>query len=207
MHIAVFGATSRVGKAVVVKLIEQNHTVTAFEHDGNPFANHQSIKIVQGDIQNTADIVRALEGAEAVITTMGTWQTGVAFAPAMRNILTEMEQRGIWRIVCLTSAVAHIEGDHSDSLHRWVYKLYKMLIPKILRDYEDQIRFLQSSKADWTIIRVPSIRKNGKKGSWKFALDAPLPWQRIHADDAAEALVAQLSDNHYINQAPFLRGK
>jgi putative NADH-flavin reductase len=205
MHIAVFGATDKVGKSVVVKLIEQNHTVTAFEHDGNPFVNHPSIQIVQGDVSNVADIRRALEGVEAVISTMGTWRNGTATAPVMSSVLTEMEERGIWRIIGIVNVVAQVEGDHSSTLYKWIYKLYKMMMPKTLRDYEDQIRFLQSSKADWTLIRVPGIRKSGKKGSWKFSLDRPYPWQRVHADDVAEALVRQLADTHYVNQAPFIR--
>lgn len=207
MHIAVFGATSSVGKATVVKLIEQNHTVTAFENDSNPFINHPSIRIVQGDIQSTTDVVRALEGADGVITTMGVWRGSTAFAPAMRNILTEMEHQGIWRIVALTHVVAHIEGDSLDLTDRWVYKLYKLIMPKLLRDYEDQVRFLQSSKADWTVIRVPGMYGRGKKGAWELSLHRPYPWQHVHIEDAAAALVSQLSDTHYVTQTPFLRGK
>jgi putative NADH-flavin reductase len=207
MHIAVFGATDKVGKSVVVKLIEQGHIVTAFEHDGNPFINHPNIRIVQGDVSNLPDVTRALQGVEAVISTMGTWKNSTATAPAMSNILTEMEERGIWRIIGIVSVIAQIEGDNLSTIHGWVYKLYKILMPRILRDYEDQIRFLQSSKADWTLIRVPAIRNNGKKGAWRFSLDRPYPWQRVHAEDIAAALVGQLSDDHYLNQAPFIRTK
>jgi putative NADH-flavin reductase len=205
MHIAVFGATDKVGKSVVVKLIEQSHTVTAFEHDGNPFINHPSIRIVQGDIGNTDDIRHALEGVDAVMSTMGTWKIGTATAPAMSKVLTEMEERGIWRIIGIVNVVAQVEGDQPTALYKWIYKLYGMIMPKTLRDYEDQIRFLQSSKADWTLIRVPGIRVSGKKGNWKFSLDRPYPWQRVHAEDIAEALVRQLADTHYVDQAPFIK--
>lgn len=205
MHIAVFGATDRVGKSVVVKLVEQNHTVTAFEHDENPFINHPNIRIVQGDVSNASDVARALEGVDAVISTMGTWRKSTATAAAMSSILTNMEERGIWRIVVLANVVARIENDSVDFIDRWVYKFYKFLIPSTLREYEDQIRFLQSSKADWTIIRVSNIRRRGSKGAWRLSPDRARPWQRIHAEDVADALVQQLSEDRYLNQAPYIR--
>jgi putative NADH-flavin reductase len=206
MHIAVFGATDKVGRSVVVKLIEQNHTVTAFEHDGNPFVNHPKIRIIQGDVSNPDDVKRALEGVDTIVSTMGTWRNGTATAPAMSNLLTEMEERGIWRIIGLVSSVAKIDGDTLGLVDRWTYRLHKLISPKTLRDYEDQIRFMQSSKADWTLIRVPTIRRKGST-AWKLSQERPHVWQRVHANDVAEALVAQLSDDHYINQAPFLRLK
>lgn len=207
MHVAVFGATGIVGKSVVVKLIEQGHTVTVFEEGLNPFTNHPNIRIVQGDSRDASDIVRALEGTDMVISAAGglRMNTETNLALTMRTILAEMEQRGIWRIVVLGDVVAHIEGDQLSRLSQWVYRFYKWVIPKILRDREDQIRFLQSSKADWTVVRAPGLRKRGGKGNWKLSLDPPYPWQHVLVDDVAEALIGQISDDRYLNQAPFVR--
>lgn len=206
MHITVFGATSRVGRSVVAKLIEQNHTVTAFEDGSNPFISHPNIKIVQGDMRSEPDVTRALEGAEAVICAAGTLRMNAEanLAPAMRTILTEMERRSVWRIVVLSNVIVNLDGDHSSAIGQWVYKLYKTVMPKALRDSEDQIRFLQSSKADWTVIRAPNARIRGAKGAWKLSLDPIYPWQRVHADDVATALVSQFADRRYMNQAPFI---
>lgn len=208
MRIAVFGATGKVGKSIVVKLIEQNHTVTAFEDGANPFVNHPSIRIIQGDPNNVSDIARTLDGADAVISTLaGGGGVDAAQASVTRNILTEMERRDIWRIVSLSSSVTYIEGDSLDFINKWISRMYSLKMPHTTRNEEDHIRFLQSSKADWVVVRSPIIRSRGKKGGWEFVQAPPYPWQRVHVDDVAEALVSQLTDNRYLNQAPFIRMK
>lgn len=207
MHVAVFGATTEAGKSVVVKLIEQNHTVTVFEDDVNPFTNHPNIKVIQGDLKNQSDVARAVEGAEAVVSALGNWRMNAeaVSASAIRNVLPEMEQRGIWRIVVLASVVTRVEGDNFGFLERCIYRAYSMLLPRALRDSEDQVRFLLSSKVDWTVIRAPGIRKSGGKGSWKFVHNPPRPWQRVHAEDVAAAMVSELWEKRHLNQAPFIK--
>ncbi len=206
MHIAVFGATSKVGKSVVVKLVEQNHTVTVFEDGTNPFVNHPNIKIIQGDIRDASDIARTLEGADAVISAISALNntSGPSIAPTMRTILSDMEQKGIWRIIVQGNVVAHVNGDNPSWVGRGVYRYYKLLMPKALRDSEDQARFLRSSKADWTLIRTPGVIGRAGRSKWKLSLVPPHPWQRVHAEDVAEALVEQLSEKRYLNQAPFI---
>jgi putative NADH-flavin reductase len=209
MHVAVFGATSPVGRSVVVKLIEQNHTVTAFEDEANPFTNHPSIRVVQGDLRNVADVARALEGADAVISTLSGGEGGIEAADASvtHTILTEMEKHGIWRVVCLSSSATIMEEDNLNFINRWICRMYYLQSPYGVGNEKDHIRFLQSSKANWTVVHTPVIRQGGKKGDWKLASDSPYPWQRVHVDDVAAALISQLSDDRYLNQAPFIRKK
>lgn len=206
MHVAVFGATDKVGKLVVVKLVEQGHSVSAFEDSINPFADHPNIKVVLGDVNNQDDVDRAVQGADAVITTMGTWKGAGGFAQAMNYVINCMEQHGIWRIISLTDVHVQIDGDSPGIVNQWRRKLATFLEPQTIRDREDQIRFLQASKLDWTVLRSPRIRASGK-GSWRYAADQPSPLESVHASDVADALVAQMTDDRHVNQAPFLRKK
>jgi nucleoside-diphosphate-sugar epimerase len=66
MHIAITGATGRIGRAVVALAIEQGHTVTAIDRKPpeEPLAGGS---FVEADVADYEALERALRGAEALI--------------------------------------------------------------------------------------------------------------------------------------------
>jgi putative NADH-flavin reductase len=74
MNITVFGAGGRVGCLVVGELLARHHTVTAVVQSV-PRVKLDSVTYVIGDVRNATDVERALQGSEAVISTLGSWGT------------------------------------------------------------------------------------------------------------------------------------
>jgi uncharacterized protein YbjT (DUF2867 family) len=84
MNIIVFGATGQTGRAVIAKLLEAGHKVTAFVRDASRLTAAPNLKIVQGDAMQSADVERAVPGHDAVVVTLGNSQNPFLLAPAAR---------------------------------------------------------------------------------------------------------------------------
>lgn len=207
MIISVFGANGRVGSLVVKKLAEQGHTVRAFVH-GEPKQRLASVSYIQGDIANKTSIADALQGAEAVVSALGSWGTKDKniLTVAMSTIIPLMEAQGIRRIVSLTGADARFEGERHPIVSRFSHAVFTRIAPKIMQDGEAHIALLKQSQLDWTILRSPVMNEKGE-GVYVLNGTYPMPWQTIHRHAVAQAMVDQVAVADFIKAAPYLHRK
>jgi nucleoside-diphosphate-sugar epimerase len=68
-NVLVTGGAGYVGHVLVPKLLEAGHTVTVYDmlYFGCRLPNHPWLRVVQGDIRDTAKLARHLEGQDAVL--------------------------------------------------------------------------------------------------------------------------------------------
>jgi putative NADH-flavin reductase len=205
MHITVFGGSGKVGRLVVARLLEDGHRITVFVHSNAPFGNNVNLNIIKGDVRNAADVTKALQGSEAVISTLGSWGTKSKdiVSTGMKRIIPVMEADGIRRIISLTGSGAQAPGERSSRLDRLGRPAVELIAGKILADSEDHIKRLADSSLDWTIIRSPVMRGFGKQ-DYHLSLKAPAPWATVHRDAVANALVEQLDSHDFIRSAPYI---
>src|ERR1700737_1901819 len=72
MNLVVLGATGRTGRLVVEQALAAGHTVTALVRSPEKLtAGHSNLRVVRGEATETAAVSSALEGADAVISTLG----------------------------------------------------------------------------------------------------------------------------------------
>jgi uncharacterized protein YbjT (DUF2867 family) len=83
-HVAVFGATGKIGRHVVDQLLSAGHTVTAYVRNPSKLAiSHPNLTVVEGELDDRAGVARAVDGADAVISALGpTLRRG---GPALRS--------------------------------------------------------------------------------------------------------------------------
>jgi putative NADH-flavin reductase len=112
MKITVFGANGNVGRLVVENALHQGHEVIAFIHGDNPFKASDKLSVIKGDIYNQKDVEKALNGSQAVISTLGSWGTPNKniLSAGMKNIIPKMQDAGINRIISLTGAGCNPNG-------------------------------------------------------------------------------------------------
>lgn len=204
MHITVFGASGRVGQLVVARLLDEGHSVTAFVHRKNPFEG-QNLTVVQGEINDATAVSQALRGADAVISTLGSWGTKNKniLATGMQTIIPVMEEQGMTRIITLTGSDAWWSQDKITIINRLSHKILSLIAPKILADSEDHLRQLEASSLQWTTVRSPTMT-NKKNDTYSLRLQtrSPLAWKPRIA--VVRALVDQLQDTTYLRQAPII---
>ena len=206
MRITVFGASGKVGRQVVALALERGYEVTVFVHRSNPFAGDDHVRLVSGAISDAAKVAEAVQGSQAVISTLGSWHTKSKdiVTTGVSNIIPVMKAQGIRRIITVTGAGALWAGDSPNFLDKSIHKFLALGAPKILRDGEEQLALLAGSGLDWTCIRSPVMTKRKRTAYRLTGKLAPL-WALIPRAAVARCIVDQLESNDNLKDAPIIR--
>ena len=154
MNLLVLGATGRTGRLVVEQALAAGHTVTALVRSpekmttGNP-----NLRVVTGEATDTSAVSRALQGADAVISTLG--GKGSVIADSTRAIVAAARAAGVSRVVVLSSWL--VERDRMDAPTRL---LTGIAMGQLIKDKSAGEQLLRGSDLDWTIV-YPSILTDG----------------------------------------------
>lgn len=133
MSVLLTGATSLPGLALLRLLLEAGHGVRCLVRPGSPNAARLegSAEVVRGDAGRVGDLLRALEGVEAVAHV-----AGIEYAP---QVVEAMRRAGVGRLLAVSSTSAHSRYAHRSH-------------PK--REGE---RVVCESGLSWTIVRPTMI--------------------------------------------------
>lgn len=204
-NIVIFGAAGKVGRQVVEYTLKDGYHVTAFVHRHHDLPDNSNLEIITGDVYNRADIEKALDGADVIISALSSWGTQYqdVLSAAMTNIIPVAERHKILRIISLTGADARADGDDISLLHRLSHVAISMIGGKVLRDGERHIKLLHDSHLEWTVIRSPVMTSSD---STNYALDnhRPAPWAFVSRRAVARAMVDQLNSRQDLRSAPYI---
>src|SRR3984893_11923802 len=157
MNLVVLGATGRTGRLVVEQALAAGHTVTALVRSPEKLtAGHSNLRVVRGEATETAAVSSALEGADAVISTLG--GKGSVIADSTRAIVTAARKAGVSRVVVLSTFAA--ERDRLDAGTRL---LTGIGMGAMLKDKSVGEEILRRSDLEWTIVYA-SLLSNGPVG-------------------------------------------
>ncbi len=205
MQITVFGANGKVGSKVVAGLLARGHSVKAFVHGTSTLEASTKLTVVQGDIRNAEDVRSAVKGSEVVVSALGSWGTKSKdiLSAGMANIIPAMKAWNVKRVVSLTGADARDANDQSKILNTLSHFALSLFASKILQDGEKHIALLRSCGLNWSVLRSPMMRGNGKRG---YQLtDKPIkPWETINRDDVAEAMIELALQTKVAKSAPYV---
>ena len=205
MQITVFGASGKVGKQVVELALAQKLEVVAFVHSKNPFEPKPGLSVVKGDINDAEAVKKAVEGSDAVISTLGSWGTKDknSLTVGMRNIIPAMETSKPTRLITLTGSGATWSGDKPSIFDKASHILLGLVARKILEDGEEHLRLLDASDLDWTAIRSPVMSSKSVSG-YKLSYKPPSLVAKIPREAVAKCLIDQIEDIDFIRQAPHI---
>src|SRR5216683_1248469 len=161
MKLIVLGATGGTGLEIVRRAMEHGHSVTAFVRSPERLKPFQDrIIITQGDLLNSVELERVIQGHDAVVSGFG---PRVPVSKADANLLQQFA-------VALTSAMLRAEVRRvvvesvaflfKDSIIPPAYLLGRLLFPGIVADSSAMEDVLTRSGLDWTIVRPPQLTDN-----------------------------------------------
>jgi uncharacterized protein YbjT (DUF2867 family) len=159
MNLAVLGATGRTGRLVVEQALASGHTVTALVRSpeklttGNP-----NLRVVSGKATDTSAVSRALEGTDAVISTLG--GNGSVIADSTAAIVAAAHQTGVSRVVVLSSFF--VERDRLDAVTRL---LTGIAMRALINDKSAGEQALRRSDLEWTIVYASLLTDGPARGS------------------------------------------
>ncbi len=164
MDLAVFGANGPTGRLVVQQALAAGYQVTAVTRQPDTYPlTSPNLKVLGADVTDPDAVGRALVGAQAVISTFGVpygRQLITVYSRGIFNIARAMEDRGINRLVCVSSTTV-ATGDAPGKTLFWRKALIPVLRHVIGRTLYDDIErmeeVVQHSDLDWTIVRPAGL--------------------------------------------------
>ena len=207
MNVLVFGASGATGRHVVQQALALRHTVTAFVRTPSRFDfTHSNLHLFQGDVADPPAILKAINGQDALISTLGVGrplQHDQAVIDGIRNILRSMDETGVRRLVYLSFRGIEERGGFRGTIMR-------PLVHRILRheiaDHAEKEALIMASKHDWTIVLAPKLTNGPATGKYRSGEDiTPLGiFPTLSRADVAEFTTRQLADHSYIRKSPRL---
>jgi uncharacterized protein YbjT (DUF2867 family) len=159
MNLVVLGATGRTGSLVVEQALAAGHTVTALVRSPEKLATgNANLRVVTGQATETSAVSSALEGADAVISTLG--GKGSVIADSTRAIVAAARETGVNRVVVLSTFAA--ERDRLDAGTRL---LTGIGMGAVLKDKSAGEEMLRRSDLEWTIVYASLLSDGPASGS------------------------------------------
>ena len=201
MHIALFGATGRVGGRVLEYALAEHHTVRALARDLGKLAPRPGLEIIEGDVLDPAAVARVIAGTDAVISGLGgagVDDPGDAQSQGMRNIVAGMQRHGVKRV--LGVAGGGILDSTSGGL-RHDQPSFPDIFKKVSNRHKEAWHALRDSDLDWTMIATGDIVPGDRTGVYRTLEDyLPEGGRRISVEDVADFLLTSLRDGLHIKK-------
>ncbi|MDD4603346.1 MAG: SDR family oxidoreductase [Bacteroidales bacterium] len=202
MKIAVFGASGKTGILLVFQALNQGHQVTAFARQPSKVTiQHKNLRTVKGDVMDIVKVKEAVTGQDAILCTLGVSSNkpNTLLSEGTRNILNAMEECGVKRLICMSSA-----GILGQDAGFWFGKI---IIPLFLRhvfaDKKRQSQIISESKADWVILRPVGLTDSPKTNSYKVTLGNPTS-RTVPRADVADFMLKLITDTRFDRKMPAL---
>lgn len=207
----IVGASRGIGLETVKAALAAGYTVRALARTAQAIAlDSFHLEKVPGDALDPATIVRVLDGADAVVQTLGVPITPetvlkgtTLFSEATRVLVEGMRALGVRRLIAVTGIEAGDSRGSAGFIHARV--LFPIFLKRIYDDKTVQEEIIRSSGLDWTIVR-PALLTNGPATGRYHVLTDANSWRGgfISRRDVAHFLVEQLADASYIGKTPLL---
>ena len=202
--LTIFGASSPTGKLLVENALAKGFEVTAFVREETKLGiTHPHLRVLCGDALHNEDVDAAVEGAEAVLSTLGPkGKPAVMAAESTKNIVNAMEKHGVKRLILVSVAGIAVPQDRRGK--SIIDSMLKFFLKDVFLDRENQLRVLNDSKVNWVAVRVPRLTDEPGTGRVKAFFGKPSPRMKLARADLADFMLEQLTSDQWLKQAPIL---
>jgi len=205
MKLLIFGSTGGTGRKLVQQALDQGHSVTAFARDPAKIEDlqHQSLKVVRGDVLDSVAVENAVKEHEAIFSTIGAAANRTTLREVgTQNIVEAMQTTGVKRLICLSSLGV---GDSRTNLPFFTrYIIVAIFLRHAFKDHERQETVVRQSSLNWTIVRPPHLKDGPRTGVYRHGFSTTdrriKGW--ISRTDVADFMLKQLVDNTYLHKTP-----
>ncbi|HEY1960509.1 MAG TPA: NAD(P)H-binding protein [Polyangiaceae bacterium] len=193
MKIVVFGATGGTGSKVVERALADGHEVVAAARRPDAVTTkHDKLRVAKTDVLDAEAVEGALEGADAIISTIGPADEknpGTLISRGVANITAGAKKKGVRRFV-FESGLMVGDGRGLSLLGRMLVSIFRSTRKALCEDKRVAEATIRASDLDWVIVRPPTLKHDPPKGGYKFGVDARIDVTKSmsHAD-AAEFLI------------------
>lgn len=209
MNLTLLGATGILGGPLLTQAIMRGDNVTVLVRDPAKLPPlPSSVNIVTGDYRDPHKLAEAVQGSDAVISTIGpptsrrSPLTPIDFYHAMRVLIAILEEQRIERFVHIASTGTRFGNETLSWKRKFIQRALSLIAPVVIPAKELELEALAKSNLDWVSIRSPLIR-NHVEGTFRVSEHETQGWQ-VDAKQLASFALEQASAVHCDKQAPFV---
>ncbi len=205
MKVVIFGATGQTGRLLMERAVATGHVVAAFVRDPTRVnIPDRSVRVVEGDVLDSAAVDRAVAGQEGVLVALGTATRGSpqVLPQGIRRILDAMEKHGVRRIIVLSAAGALHEkaGSIVGGLGLMVARAF---LPSVYQEHRAMLEELRTRNLDWIAVRPVILTNRPWSGRSRVVTDGiPRGGYRISRADVADFMIRQLTSDEFVQKMP-----
>jgi|SRR6187551_2314679 len=202
MKITVIGASAGIGLQCTRLALEEGHEVATLSRRIVPLPDHVKLRRVQGSATSLNDVRAAVDGAEAILVTLGVKSplATTLFSDSARILRRVVEEMGSSPILIVLTGFGTGESWSYNSLP--MRMLFTLLLKKVYADKSEQERVITSGYPRWEIVR-PGRLTNGAMTSRYRVLDHLVEGMRVSAiarSDVAHFMLAQAEHPTYLGK-------
>ncbi|KAG7348619.1 flavin reductase [Nitzschia inconspicua] len=205
MKVAVIGANGDSGSHIVTSLVERGHQVLAVVRRPETITETESIQVRKlQDIYDVDRVKKAIEGADAVVSALGSGTLKMAAQPTTlysqgtRTIRRAMRQLGIQRLIVLSSG-----GVEYDPNYKWIFLV--CLRRYLINTYLDMAlmdgALEEVTDLEWTSVRLPYICEGPSKPYIvKDRHHGPDVEIKLHFCDVGDMVAKEIDERKWIRK-------
>ena len=207
MKLAVFGATGRTGKSLVVQALGQGHEVRALARDPAKLdVSQENLLVIHGDVLNAADVAETIDGCDAVLSVLGQTKGSPKDLQtvATRHIVAAMKTHGVTRVISLTGAGVKDPHDEPKLVDCVFGLLLATVARNVIKDADAHAVVLRQSGLEWTLVRGPRLTEGPRTGTYKVGYVGKDSGTQASRADVADFMLSQLGDDTWVRKAPMV---
>lgn len=170
MKLFILGATGPTGRLVVERALAAGDTVTVLARRPEALDGlKERVTVHAGDATSYDDVVKAMNGQEAIVATLGTGgslRANELFTRAARAVVRAAEQTGVSRLVWLSSFGV---GDTFQDASLLQKIMYRTMLRDLYLNKDASEKMIRDSNLNWTIV-YPTALTNGP-ATGKYRVD------------------------------------
>lgn len=193
MKITVIGASAGIGLESTRLGLERGHEVTALSRRAVPLPDHPKLRRVQGSATNPQDVASAVEGADAVLVTLGVKSpfATTLFSDSARILLQVLKESNASPLLIVLTGFGTGDSWSYNSLPMRFF--FSLLLKAVYADKNLQERVIAGGYQRWEMVRPGRLTSGAMTGQYR-ALDRLVEGMRVGAisrADVAHFMVAQ----------------
>ncbi|MBI5673869.1 MAG: NAD(P)H-binding protein [Nitrospirae bacterium] len=206
MKISIIGASAGIGLEVTRLALQKEHEVSTLSRRVVPLPDHQKLRRVQGSATNPNHVRAAVEGADAILVTIGTKSplATTMFSDSARILLQTIREMGSSPTLIVLTGFGAGDSWGYNSIPMKV--LFTLFLKRAYADKSEQERLIAGGYPRWEIVR-PGRLTNGTMTGHYRVLDSLVEGMRVGAisrADVAHFMVAQAENPTYLGKYPAL---
>ena len=214
--LAIIGGTGLVGQKVISAALAQGYQLKVLARDPNKVPQDPRIEIIAGDALDVNALKLLVDGATAVVSTLGPSGINSSLREAKRNargmlcyntskiLLPLLQQQGIDRYVLATGASLATPSDNNPWwLSLLLNKLAKKILGTMTVDRQQEYELLSHSDIRFTYARCPAMVETGDDNELKADAQR-FQGGKVNITALGKFLVDQVDDQRFVRQAVYV---